>query len=563
MAPLKYHRFKGGERCEECGARQWYSQDALRYCRNGHRLEGFAEHEADEDAFGNTGRVSRKKKERRQKVAVKLSGDEGQELYLEALQLVLLKQVWWLIHEKGFPQDFEEIVRALWSLRVRNLPLRESGNGSRRRNAESNEDTEGWASSAGLFSSQSEMSGVESSDVDFSDATTANWAPDPSRRWKLPKLVDTLALCYLGCLVRRLPITTADFCNWAQKGDIEYLAARNCIPRNVLDRLPPRHHSALQTKDRVYPTRLQAAVKELIISYRVNFDTIFPPLNYPPILAKFITELTLPIEVYLTVKCLAEILDRDYSYPTGGKRIRTMDNPEVLLISLVVVSAKLLYPLDGVERPPRTHQDPRIMKFDWVKWQGVTSDESAPATTTGLPRGEEYKVTPEDVLTMDKEKLDDYMDWFEKMWTGTSDLKTEERIREPFEAQKRVSAPRNLDQQLVDQEETKRIKDRYQDLHSSITTVEPVPDDEDQEIENKEKQDRDFLPVWRTEEDLPDAANGFYKKAASLAVIPLDTLLRGAVQVERQLEVWCAQKERRERDKGKGKAFLSGNESDD
>ncbi|OTA97262.1 hypothetical protein M434DRAFT_65820 [Hypoxylon sp. CO27-5] len=419
MAPTKYHRFRAGERCDECGARQWYSQDAIRYCRNGHRLEGFAEHDADEDAFGTQGKVSRKKKEPRKKVAVKLTGDDGRELYLEILQLVLMRQVRWLVREKGFPEDFEEIVRALWALRVRNLPLRESGEGRRRRRGDGGEDEDGYASSAALFSSQSEG---ESSGPDLSDATTATWAPDSSRRWKLPKLVDTLALCYLGCLVRRLPATTADFCGWAQRGEIDFLAALHGIPRNARDRLPAEYHRALQVRDHIPPGRLQAAVQELVISYKINFDTIFPPLNYVPIIARFITELALPIETYLTIKCISEILKADYSYPTGGKRIRTMDNPEVLLISLVVVAVKLLYSLDGVVQPPQSHGDPRSLKIDWTRWQQVIQDDTA--ETTGLRRGEEYKVTPEDVLMMDKEKLDDFMGWFEKMWIGDGDPKS-------------------------------------------------------------------------------------------------------------------------------------------
>lgn len=218
-----YHKFRGGERCDECGARQWFAQDALRYCRNGHRLEGFANHEPDEDAFGTQGKVSRKKKETRQKVAVKLTGDEGRELYLEAVQLILIRQVRWLVDAQGFPDDFAELVRALWALRVRNLPLRERGV---RKGDESDAGT-----SQAWFSSQSETGG-ESSDLDLSDATTATWA---RRRWKLPKLIDTLALCYLGCLVRRLPVSTGDFCDWAQKGDLQFLAAvcssQACVKR--------------------------------------------------------------------------------------------------------------------------------------------------------------------------------------------------------------------------------------------------------------------------------------------------------------------------------------------
>ncbi|KAI1386160.1 uncharacterized protein F4822DRAFT_306999 [Hypoxylon trugodes] len=574
MAPTKYHRFRHGERCDECGARQWYAQDALRYCRNGHRLEGFAEQVADEDAFGTQGKVSRKKKEVRKKVAVKLSGDEGRELYLEALQFVLLRQVRWLVGEKGFPGDFEEIVRALWALRVRNLPLRgsegvEDGRGRRRRGESAAESEDGYASSASavMVSSQSEMSGAGSSlEPDFSDATkgtTATWAPDAGRRWKLPKLVDSLALCYLGCLVRRLPATTADFCGWAQRGEIDYLAALKGIPRNVRDRLPAEYHRALQVRDHIPLGRLQAAVQDLVISYKVNFDTIFPSLNYVPILVRFITELALPVEIYLTVKCFAEILRTNFSYPVGGKRIRTMDNPEVLLITLVVVSTKLLYPLDGVERPPRDFQDPRSIKFDWTKWQEVMREDTN-KTSKNLLQGQEYKVTSEDVLTLEKEKLDDFMDWFESMWIGgDSDPRTAEMIRKPFEDQKRSSKPRDSGGQSNGDIESQRMKDRYEAINDTMLMVQPVPDPEDADIK---KQDRDFCPVWRTPEDLPDAAKALYSKAADLAAIPLNTLIKGAVQVERQLEVWCIQRARKARDneksKGKGKAVWTGDDSD-
>ncbi|KAI1205718.1 uncharacterized protein F4807DRAFT_273126 [Annulohypoxylon truncatum] len=550
MAPTKYHKFRSGERCDECGARQWYAQDALRYCRNGHRLEGFAEHEADEDNFGTQGKVSRKKKEKRQKVAVKLSGDEGRELYLEVLQLILVKQVRWLVIEKEFPDDFEEIVRALWSLRVRSLPVRGSGN--------EEEGRGGREESQPLFSSMGEGTGSESEELGLSDATTATWAPDAGKRWKLPKLIDTLALCYLGCLVRRLPASMAEFCGWAQRGEIDFLAAFNGIPRNVRDRLPAEYHRALQVRDHIPPGRLQAAVQDLVIAYKVNFETVFPPLNYVPILVRFITELTLPIEVYMAVKCMTEILKTDYSYHTGGKTIRTMDNPEVLLVSLIVVSAKLLYPLDGIERPPRSHEDPRSLKMDWAKWQEVMQDDTA-GTSSNLQRGEEYKVGPEDVLTMEKTKLDDFMDWFEKMWIADGDAKTDERIREPFENQKRPTLP---NQESNGDGGSERIRNRYEAMNSSLQVVEPVPDPEELENGKKEKQDRDFCPVWRTEEDLPDAAKVFYGKAASTAAVTLNTLIKGTTQVENRLAVWCNQRVKRERDKGKGKAVLMDDDSD-
>jgi RNA polymerase I-specific transcription initiation factor RRN7 len=45
-------------------------------------------------------------------------------------------------------------------------------------------------------------------------------------------------------------------------------------------------------------------------------------------------------------------------------------------------------------------------------------------------------------------------------------------------------------------------------------------------------------PIWKTEEDLPDAARAFYSEAARCAAIPLTTLVVAADQIERRLEVW-------------------------
>lgn len=119
---------------------------------------------------------------------------------------------------------------------------------------------------------------------------------------------------------------------------------------------------------------------------------------------------------------MAEIMKADFAYPYEGKRIRSMSNPEVLLITLVIVAAKLLYSLDGVERAPRSDRDPRCLRLDWAVWREAVEDKEARRRPIAhLERGQEYKVTPNDALTMDKTKLDDYMDWFENMWIGESD----------------------------------------------------------------------------------------------------------------------------------------------
>jgi RNA polymerase I-specific transcription initiation factor RRN7 len=193
------------ERCEECSTRLWYEQEGLRYCKNGHQLEGFASHDAGEDGYGTKGRVSRVRKEKRQKAAVKLEGAEGRKLYLEVLQLVLMKQAWWLVKQKGFPDTLEAVTKGIWGYR---LSMCDDDD------AEETENEKDLASSG-------------QSATEDSDAATgiASAQATVGVRRRIPRLIDTLALCYLGCNVLRLPVSTADLHEWAMKGDIEFLAA--------------------------------------------------------------------------------------------------------------------------------------------------------------------------------------------------------------------------------------------------------------------------------------------------------------------------------------------------
>jgi RNA polymerase I-specific transcription initiation factor RRN7 len=305
MASTKYHRLPGGEGCEECGSRQWYAQDGLRYCRNGHQLEGFVEQEAGEDDFNSTGRVTRRQREQVRREAVKLEGRAGRELYLEVLQFILRRQIAWL-QTQGAPADLERIVRGLWALRVRDLNLG---------GAEGSESTQ--ENSQASFGTLGE-SGIDTDvEEEVVDAPTQEWGLHNDKRWKLPRLIDTLVLCYAGCLILRLPVSTADFHGWTQRGEIDFLTAVrtpavrptfalrvsraqltptqiNGVPRHVRDRMPAEYHRALQIRDHIKPGQLPASAQELIVAFNLQFEIVFPPLNCVPILARYIKELALP-----------------------------------------------------------------------------------------------------------------------------------------------------------------------------------------------------------------------------------------------------------------------------
>ncbi|ETS82534.1 hypothetical protein PFICI_04410 [Pestalotiopsis fici W106-1] len=410
MAGLSsYHKMRHGERCEECPTRHWYEQEGLRFCRNGHQLEGFAAHEAGEDEYNSTGRVTKAKKEKQTREGLKLGGSEGRRLYLQALQFVLKRQVEWLQkaglqlgEEQG--RTYEELVKELWSLACAMPGVMES--------VETGELTD-YATEDTVASS----SGPEDSDA----STRSNGWLD-KKGSKLPSLIHTLALCYLACVILKQPLTTADFHRWAQRGEIEFLAALHCLPRNVQSRLPAMYHRSMQVRDHIRPGKLLRTAQELAVALNVHYAIRLPTLNYPQILIQYILDLTLPTDIFLMAKSLIHILNATFEFPDGTrKRTRAMDSPELLLIALVVVSTKLLHSLDGIERQPVKHDDPRVKQIDWLEWQKNRSEASAKRSEHRLELGTEYRVTPNEAVLMNEDKMDDFMDWYEKMWVSTND----------------------------------------------------------------------------------------------------------------------------------------------
>lgn len=65
--------------------------------------------EEDEDlgTQTQTGAKAKKTSEDKEAPVKVLLGKKGYELYLKCIQLILRKQVWVLVHEKGFPAELE------------------------------------------------------------------------------------------------------------------------------------------------------------------------------------------------------------------------------------------------------------------------------------------------------------------------------------------------------------------------------------------------------------------------------------------------------------------------
>lgn len=155
----------------------------------------------------------RKKYEEKERVQTILSGREAQELYLQCYQLVLWKQCSWLVNVKGFPTELETVVRDLWGLKLRVLH-------------EEALERDGFGSGVSVVGFSDTSDGETGSDATGGRSLWGGRNRSVvGRKEKLPKLIETLALCYLGILFMRLPTSLGEIFKWASMEEMAFTRA--------------------------------------------------------------------------------------------------------------------------------------------------------------------------------------------------------------------------------------------------------------------------------------------------------------------------------------------------
>ncbi|GAB1318802.1 Polymerase i core factor subunit [Madurella fahalii] len=546
MARRRHHRFPRGETCSECPARKWYSENGRRYCENGHQVEGYVQFDVDEDDnFGKSGRVARKKKETRKAERKHLTGNEARELYLECLQLLLRKQALWLVRQKGFHPELEAVCRDLWYLRVRGFPGlardgkgRGKGNekdGDRRR--QSGGGTSG-SEDGGLEMFSSQSSAAEETQVlgngsGIGGRKSRSWAGEI---WPLPGAMDTLGLVYLGCLLRQEPVRIGDVFRWARNNQMPFLGATDYVPKDWRDRLPGWAHYSLMTRYATFRGgELHRVVRDLMLGYKENHGLVFPAIPVPPLLFLYIRDLALPPEVYQFAQKICSFLRMSFSFPTrepAPARYMLLDIPDVLLVASVVVSTKYAYPLDGIERFPLDANDPLCLKMNWTMWESEFAKQ--PDKKTG--RLEYQNIEPQEIWSMDKEEMNELLNWFQE--TQMERERTDEtEVDRLFPLHDIVPLPKIQD---IPQDE---VEARIRRVQISMTSVDPRPDP-DAGI----KRFGSDYQSYKYADELEGHVKRFYEVAAGVAGLSLRDLLRAVYSLEQLLLEWQRREKRRLRD---------------
>ncbi|KAH7178434.1 ubiquitin family-domain-containing protein [Fusarium sp. MPI-SDFR-AT-0072] len=483
-------KFPRGERCPECGARRWYLENGLRFCSNGHQVEGFIQFDIGDDVdAGQLGKKTKKDKEVKEKELRHLTGQAGKNLFLECLQLVLRQQLLWLVQTKGHREELETVVRDLWDLRIR-------GSGA----LLAEEETQQTGDDLAIFSSQ--PTGTENDDTPKKQGARArSWNPEDNPDWPVPRMIETLALCYLGCLLLRIPTTIGELCVWANSGRIPYKRSFYDLPGEMQDRLPSAYTRALKLplRSSLRGIDLHNAVLDLALSYHHNYGMVFPAINDTPTIVHFVRQLTLPVETLITARSILSVMKFSFQLPIELSRRFHIDYPEILLMSAIVVAAKLCFPLGQHAPFLRAAGREQSIGFDWTTWyKGIQELIEASQTPEKEPSFDQ--VTADQVTSMTAEELDQYFAHI----TSTIDRKNDSEITRFFPSEN-AAPPEAPPRENTEQDNDHKMR---KILGQAIT----VRGEEGSEQDGETLAEPSY-EAFRSVEDLTETAQALYKAA--------------------------------------------------
>lgn len=289
----------------------------------------------------------------------------------------------------------------------------------------------------------------------------------------------------------------------------------------MVERLPRPYRVSLNLKRSAFKRgELHSAVADLVLAFDGNFKMRLPKLNYPLMLYQYLRDLALPIEVYPTSARLCILIDRDLSFPTKDSPADLIANPDVLLVALLIVATKILYPFDHVHRAPWAETDPTRLRMDWGKWNAEFSQHQQPKES----------VSKKNVWDMGAEEMDNLVALLSqplpKEESGASQGR-DSLLRLFPVLDRKGKEPDLLPPQHDSTEE--EINARIISVQNAMTLVPP-------ESESSGHRPGSLYPRYESEDQLPEIAKTFHRKCAEISGLRLTRLLRAVILVENLLE---------------------------
>ncbi|KAF9196254.1 hypothetical protein BGZ50_001330 [Haplosporangium sp. Z 11] len=296
-------------------------------------------------------------------------GLEGDDLILQAMQLILRKQLHALIHDLGFPSEVEQIAHEYWTLYMSLLKKyddlviqnpswsHQTDKDNRPNTSEDIERSDATSGGNGVKESgipiekrldsnefkdkastvneppdtidrmneyqgnDSESSSSDDDDDDKSEHEDVDGNEDESgltetegagKRKRPSRIRDlslkhTIAICYLSSLHLKLPVILADFLRWITQEKIPYIRAHDHLPAPMKRRLGNELRGALSPDVRGIEAINRGTV-QLLKLYKSSYGLRPVMPSIPPLVLRFVQELMLPIEIYTCAMKFCNVL---------------------------------------------------------------------------------------------------------------------------------------------------------------------------------------------------------------------------------------------------------------
>lgn len=355
-------------------------------------------------------------------------------------------------------------------------------------------------------------------------------------------------------MLLRSPLITADMYVWISGGQLLYYQAFKSLDIVMHNRLPARYHELLNPRVLLRIERLQTALTDTIEYYGLFAGMECPPSNYRLWLYRFVRELQLPLEVYAATLRLADLLGVNFDHTghaTNRERLKALKPPENRLIILVVISTKLLFPMDGQERTPRKPTELAVLGLDWTTWIQARRDlSSAKTTSEELSYNQALRITDVDMMSMSDDKLDQYMDWYEKAYV---EAEPSEKRRNRGEVGFRKAMYRMFpisrsgttghidDVESVNTAEVASMARQDDAIKTTQARLKPLRVLSDQAVEEtyaKVTRPGDHYEQYQKLDDLKGTAKILYEEAANVVGMSVNHMVQGVYSYEKRLETW-------------------------
>ncbi|KAF2229294.1 hypothetical protein EV356DRAFT_475642 [Viridothelium virens] len=532
---------------DNCTATRYVTEEAGVSCIRGHYHPELQRRELEDEEYiqATSQTRARRQKEARERILPKYTGRRQFEHYLLCYQFVLWTQASWLVNVKGLPKELEIVIRDLWSLRLQKLTSR----------VDLDDEDEGTGSQSQVYTSTA-TSEAESREKWYSSKILTRLSDTPS-------LIDTLGTCYLGVLLLRLPISPSDIQVWAASGGLPYNCVITAIPEAMRLPLSINYRLPLELHNTLQPGDLQTIALNMGCVYQREIRMEFPPVNMPLLLYRYIKELSLPLDVYPCVRSLAPTVPCTFNYSLPDQRLHQV--PDAQIISLIIIAAKLLYPVSNPRFHPTTANEPASLSLNWQTWLSAKRVHDAKFVHSGrLDFADAFAANDADVFTWEDEQMDDYLTWYERTWTrreppADNDFRKALFGLFPTGTDKGTPpVPESLNEDLTpnsDALEASR-RERLRTVQKSLRPRKVIAEEYVDEREQKGKPTpRPGVKYerYKTVEDLDgprggdDVMRALYEQGAEMVGLPLKEVVDAVYKMDQRFHLWNQAEVRKEK----------------